>query len=128
MENVKDKLIELFRKKKIKPSYHRLKIAEYLATHKNHPTAEMIYESLSQEIPTLSRTTVYNVLKLLKDKGLVQELNIDDKGIRYDFDISPHAHFKCIICGRVYDLHGIDFSSIMKREVDGHKVLSLQLN
>ena len=44
----------------IKPSFQRMRIFEYLITHRNHPTVEMIYKSLVKEIPTLSKTTVYN--------------------------------------------------------------------
>ena len=42
----------------IKPSYQRIKIFEYLVEHKNHPTVDMIYKALVDEIPTLSKTTV----------------------------------------------------------------------
>ena len=36
----------------------------YLITKRNHPTAEMIYLELVNEIAGLSKTTVYNTLNL----------------------------------------------------------------
>ena len=46
----------------------------------------------------------YNTLKLFVSKGIVQELTIEEKEVRYDADTTQHAHFKCTECGSVYDL------------------------
>ena len=48
----------------IKPTFPRMKIYEYLMEHKNHPSVDSVYQELVEEIPTLSRTTVYNTLHL----------------------------------------------------------------
>ena len=88
----------------IKPSVHRMAVLRYLMSHRTHPTADMIYTALQPEMPTLSKTTVYNILKLLAEKGAVQILTIDEKNVRFDGDITPHAHFQCRTCEKVYDL------------------------
>jgi Fur family ferric uptake transcriptional regulator/Fur family peroxide stress response transcriptional regulator len=87
----------------VKPSVQRIAIMEHLIKYPVHPTADMIYAELFPSIPTLSKTTVYNTLKLLSEQGAVQTITIDEKNLRYDADISVHAHFKCKKCGRVYD-------------------------
>ena len=51
----------------IKPSIQRIAIMDYLLTHKTHPSIEEIYLALCDEIPTLSKTTVYNTLKLFAE-------------------------------------------------------------
>lgn len=63
----------------------------------------MIYNHLVKEIPTLSKTTVYNTLNLFIEKGLVRPLTIEDNEARYDTIISNHGHFKCQSCGEIYD-------------------------
>jgi len=100
IERVKEHLI----KKGINPSYQRLKILEYLESTKSHPTVEMIYRELLKEIPTLSKTTIYNTLNLFQKKGLVYGITIEENEVRYDADTNPHIHFKCKKCGIVYDL------------------------
>ncbi len=50
----------------IKPSYQRIKIYEYIFNNNIHPTVDNIYKKLLKEIPTLSKTTVYNTLKLFE--------------------------------------------------------------
>ena len=115
-----EKLSEYLEKEGIHPSYHRLKILEYLHAQRTHPTVDMIYKDLSKEIPTLSKTTVYNTLKLFLSKGIVQELTIEEKEVRYDADTTQHAHFKCLECGRVYDI--ILEVPTLDETIEGHNV------
>lgn len=88
----------------IKPSLQRLAIMDYLMEHRTHPTVDTIFNDLSPAMPTLSRTTVYNTLKLLVDKGVVLQITIDEKNCRYDAEVEPHSHFRCIGCDKVEDL------------------------
>lgn len=88
----------------IRPSEQRIAILQYLITHRTHPSADTIYEHLHPTMPTLSRTTVYNVLRHLVENGAVQTLTIDDKNVRFDADTTPHAHFRCTTCGTLYDM------------------------
>lgn len=89
---------------KIKPSAQRLAIVDYLMEHRIHPTIDDIYNALSPTMPTLSRTTVYNTLKLFAEQGAVLVLVIDEKNARFDIDTSCHAHFQCVKCNDVYDV------------------------
>ena len=95
----------------IKPSLQRIAIMEYLMEHLTHPTADVIFNDLYPSIPTLSKTTVYNTLKVLEEHGVIKAISIDEKNVRYDADISSHAHFICKQCGSVHDLLLDDFSS-----------------
>jgi len=88
----------------IKPSLQRLKIFEYLHDNKQHPTVDRIYTDLVGEMPTLSKTTVYNTLKLFIDNGITSTFTIDGNEARYDAIMEEHAHFKCNECGYVYDV------------------------
>lgn len=103
METTRD-IKERLLKFGVKPSLQRIAVMEYLLSHRTHPTADTIFNDLYPSIPTLSKTTVYNTLKLLTEQGAALCLNIDEKNARYDGDTSCHAHFKCKRCGQVYDL------------------------
>ena len=96
---IKDYLLE----NGVRPMNKRVKIMNYLISKRNHPTAEMIYHDLVNEIAGLSKTTIYNTLNLFVQEGIVRPLNIDSNELRYDYDISQHGHFKCKACGEVYD-------------------------
>lgn len=88
----------------IKPSIQRIAVMEYLMEHRTHPTADEIYCALHPIIPTLSKTTVYNTLKLLSEKGAILQLTIDEHNVCFDAVTEPHAHFLCTRCGKVYDI------------------------
>jgi Fe2+ or Zn2+ uptake regulation protein len=87
----------------IKPSLQRMKIFEYLVGTKEHPTVDMIYKKLVKEMPTLSKTTVYNTLNLFVKNDIAHIITIEENETRYDADVSVHGHFKCTECEKVYD-------------------------
>ena len=111
----------------IKPSYQRMRIMEYLLLKKNHPTVDMIYQELHKEIPTLSKTTVYNTLKQFVDKNVVKILNIEDNETRFDADTSIHGHFKCIKCSEIFDLD-INISKLQIKSIEEYTINNIQLN
>ncbi len=108
----------------IRPSTIRIKVLSYLTGNYSHPTADMIYRDLIKEMPTLSKTSVYNTLKALSSKGVVLELNSDGKEARYDADVSRHAHFTCISCGRLEDIRLKCGESCGGGSMKGYKVYS----
>jgi Fur family transcriptional regulator, peroxide stress response regulator len=117
MENIKDYLTS----NNIRPSYPRLKIFEYLDSKKSHPTVDEIYTALYEEIPTLSKTTVYNTLKLFLREGIVKVITIEDGEARYDSDTSVHGHFKCLNCGAVHDFE-VDLPDDRIKGLEGFEV------
>lgn len=98
----------------IRPSVQRVAVMHYLLTHRTHPTVDEIYNELVKEIPTLSRTTVYNTLHLLYEHGAVLALCIDGINAHFDGYTHPHAHFLCTQCGKVYDVD-LDDASFIER-------------
>ena len=121
MTNVKD-IGQHLKEYGIKPSYQRLKIMEFLLGTKSHPTVESIHTVLVEEIPTLSKTTVYNTLKLFIEKKIVLVVNIEDNETRFDADTSLHGHFKCNKCGVVsdffFDTEKFDFNDNKKCKIE----------
>lgn len=102
----------------IKPSLQRIAIAEYLMDNRIHPTVDDIYNALYIKVPTLSKTTVYNTLKLFAEQGAVLALVIDDKNVRFDIDTSCHAHFQCCGCNRVFDIPLKKTELLQVRQID----------
>lgn len=89
----------------IKPSAQRIAILRHLMENRVHPTVDEIHSSLLPDHPTLSRTTVYNTLKLLAASGAIRCLEMSTaEGARWDYSEEDHAHFLCLRCGGVTDL------------------------
>lgn len=107
--------------KNINLSYQRLKILEYLAQNHCHPTVEQIFTELHKDISTLSKTTVYNTLRVLVEAGLVRVITIEDNETRYDIDVENHGHFKCESCGTIYDFK-LDMDKLSLMDLKGFKI------
>jgi Fur family peroxide stress response transcriptional regulator len=118
---------EILIKAEISPSIHRVKILEYLFESEYHLTAQKIYSDLFSDIPTLSKTTIYNTLNLFKKHDIVKELNIEGLEALYDVVTEPHAHFKCKVCGQIYDIEH-DCSMLKKGVVEGNHIEMCQVN
>jgi Fur family ferric uptake transcriptional regulator/Fur family peroxide stress response transcriptional regulator len=125
--NTKTKTIERLQQFGIKPSLQRIAIMQYLMENLIHPSVDMIFNALHPAAPTLSKTTVYNTLKLFAEQGAILEINIDDRHVRYDANIMQHAHFKCKQCGCVHDLPIRDPKFANKKQINGFRITESQL-
>jgi len=120
MESIKTTLQE----KGIKPTYVRLKILDYLERNRFHPTAEDIFKALEKDVPTLSRTSIYNTLNTFKENGLLNSLFITSSEVHFDRNTVPHHHFFCNECKKIIDLN-IDCAYFKEGDVEGHKITEL---
>jgi Fe2+ or Zn2+ uptake regulation protein len=68
-----------------------------------HPSAAAVYRRVRRRVPGVSLATVYRNLRLLAAQGLLTE-RADAAGMRFDGNTSPHHHFTCVACGRIYDV------------------------
>jgi Fe2+ or Zn2+ uptake regulation protein len=96
-------LSEQLKNNGIRPSYQRIKVLEFLYQKGGHPTVDEIFRSLSVDIPSLSKVTIYNTLHTLVGAGLVRVVDIDKTEKRYDITLINHGHFQCEICGTIYN-------------------------
>ena len=70
----------------------------------SHPTADEVYEAVSQQNPVISRGTVYRNLNKLCDQGLIKKRYISGEPERFDHICTSHYHAKCLGCGKIYDI------------------------
>ena len=112
---------EYLKENGIEPSYQRMKIYEFLLHNKIHPTVDTIYKALNKEIPTLSKTTVYNTLNLFVEKNIVNVLVIEENETRYDAYLKLHGHFKCEKCGNIYDIE-VESDTLDFAELEGYDI------
>jgi len=111
----------------VNPSYQRVKIMEYLLRKKNHPNIDMIFSDLKKEMPKLSKTTIYNTLKLFIKRNLVSPLTIEDNMLRYDADTKIHGHFKCINCGTITDIN-LDLKNMNRDQLLDYTIFEHHIN
>jgi len=116
-----EKYVKLLKEDSIKITPQRLAILRYLDNHRTHPTVEEIFSELKQQNPSLSKTTVYNSVEILRKHGLIQSVSISISETRYDFKSKMHHHFLCKNCGKIIDID-IECPNINKIIKEGYKV------
>ena len=85
-------------------SHQRERIYRAVAESCDHPTANMVYETLKGEMPKLSLGTVYRNLNQLADTGRLRKIPLPDGSCRFDGSTGSHSHIVCGVCGRVADV------------------------
>jgi len=108
--------------RKIRPSYQRIKVLAYLIKNQCHPTVDQIFQDLQQEIPSLSKSTIYNTLNLFLEVGLIRVITIEDNETRYDILTEDHGHFKCEACGAIYNF-AVNVDALATANLNGFKVM-----
>ena len=68
-----------------------------------HLSADEVYARASQDVPELSRATVYATLAEFGELGLLSAFGSPEP-VRYETKVTPHAHFRCRLCLRLFDL------------------------
>lgn len=84
-------------------SKQREDLLSVLKNSKSHPTAEELYNSIKEKIPSVSRGTVYRNLKDLVDEGYIIKISMAGGADRYDYIHKKHNHIICKYCGMVKD-------------------------
>ena len=104
-------------------------ILQELLSRKDHPTADQILDSIRDQAPGMSRTTVYRVLDTLVEIGAARKVFHAEAKVRFDPNTSRHHHLVCEQCGRLEDMDE-EFLHDMKTPSDasGFKIKDFSIN
>ncbi len=97
-----------------KYSRQREAIAADVASRKDHPCADDVYESTRKLFPNISLGTVYRNLKGLTEDGKIISFTVDGKE-HFDGDTSNHCHLVCSSCHNIVDIFEPDFSEFSRQ-------------
>jgi Fe2+ or Zn2+ uptake regulation protein len=82
----------------------RLAVLRAVSQHP-HATADDLAESVRSEIGAISRQSVYNVLNVLTDKGIIRRIQPAHSPALYEDRVGDnHHHLVCRSCGKTEDV------------------------
>jgi len=114
-------LIERMRARGLRLTWQRRLLAHLLDSAAGHLDAEEVFRLARRKDPRIHRATVYRTLSLLKNLGLVDELDLMHvSGDRHYYEVRPsefHIHLVCMKCGAVQEPGG-PFWQELKRRVE----------
>lgn len=114
---------ELLRQRGVRLTRQRRILLDLIDHSGRHLDAESLYQLAKEKDPKLNRVTVYRTLKLLKEGGLVDELDLMHYGgdqHYYETRLKQeHAHIICLRCGKVEEFFGEPLHKLRK-QVEAH--------
>src|SRR6476659_5213541 len=113
--SLKEKGVRLTRQREL--------LLELIDKSGEHLDAERLFQLAKEKDPKLNRVTVYRTLKLLKQGGLVDELDLMHYGGDQHYyetrTKQEHAHVICLRCGKVEEFFG-DPLQRLRRQIEAH--------
>jgi Fur family transcriptional regulator, peroxide stress response regulator len=87
----------------LKLTHQRLEIYRDMASCRDHPSAEIIYQRTRKRIPTISLDTIYRTLANFEAHGLIFRVQTVESQARFDAALEQHHHLICERCGKIAD-------------------------
>ena len=111
------------RKRGIRLTRQRELLFEIINNAHDHLNADQLYELAKKRDPKINRVTVYRTLKLLKNEGLIDELDLMHFGGEHHYYETrlkqEHAHIVCLRCGAVQEYFGDPLRSLREQVESG---------
>lgn len=118
---------DLLKNHGIQPSSHRIAVAEYVLSTREHPSADRVWERVRARLPLVSRATVYNTLNLFVEKGLLRALVLAEGKVVFDPNVSKHHHFIDESSGQIFDVPWDALSVSKVEQLKGFQVHEYQV-
>ncbi|WP_162924485.1 Fur family transcriptional regulator [Rubrobacter indicoceani] len=90
----------------------RRAVLEALDESDGHPSAEEVYLAVKRRNPRVALGTVYQALSVLEEVGIVESKHWADSPVRYDLNLDPHLDIRCVRCGRVDEVPGVELGGL----------------
>ena len=101
----------------------RLKLLQVLRASREPLSIQELMRKLSGV--KIDQATVYRVLSVLENIGVVRQINLRHGHADYEFvDADDHHHLVCTVCKRVEDIPGCDSELIAKQTLRKAKQFS----
>lgn len=98
------------RKHGIRLTRQRELLFEIIHNSRTHLNADQLYELAKKRNAKINRVTVYRTLKVLKQEGLIDELDLlHHEGDQHYYETRlkrEHAHIVCLRCGAIQEFFG----------------------
>lgn len=119
----------------LKATHPRIAVLRELMVSNDHPTAEGIHEKISKDNPSISLGSVYRVLDVFVDSGLIQRVLVNSGRKRYDAKLEPHGHIYCLKTDKIQDFYDEELYALIndffrKKRIRNFKIneIKLQIN
>ncbi|MBE0675687.1 MAG: transcriptional repressor [Bacteroidales bacterium] len=116
----------------LKVTPQRLTVLKALHEMNNHPSADQVLEYIRRHNPHMGTGTVYNILEVFADKGIIHRVKTEKGILRYDAISETHHHLYCSDTEKIEDYYDKELSQLLedyfsKRRIQGFDIEELKL-
>ena len=126
-----DNFVNKLRSSGLRPTRQRIQLCKVLFGRDKtfHFTVENLAKMLKKNFDKkVSLATVYNTVHVLKNKGYLKEISINNKKTYFDTNISHHHHFYNENTNELIDLNDKEIGPIkIKKTIPGKKIKSVEV-
>lgn len=113
---------DFLKEKNLKITPQRIAVLEAILELGNHPTAENIIESIKMNHPNIAIGTVYKILEIFVDNGIVKKVKTDKDIMRYDAILEKHHHLYCVESDRIEDYYDDELNQLIEKHFKKKKI------
>lgn len=106
----------------LKATHQRLITLRALEEYDGHPTAEMLYNLLKVEHPTISLGTVYRTLEIFNAHGLARKASNPDGRLLFDGCTDTHHHLYSRSERTLTDFHDPQLNDLIREALANHPI------
>jgi len=113
--------------KGLKVTPQRVAVMEAVIKFKSHPTAETITDYIKKRHPNIAVGTVYKVLDVLVDNGMLNKVKTDNDIMRYDAILEQHHHLYCIESDKIENYFDDELNTLLSNHFRKHKIPGFEI-
>lgn len=106
-------IIKILTDNNLRITPQRTAVLEVLYTLDNHPSADYIIDFLRLNFPHITLSTVYKILDVFVEKGIITRVRNEDGIMRYDNVKEKHHHLYCTESERVENYYDAELDKLI---------------
>jgi Fur family peroxide stress response transcriptional regulator len=114
---------KILKEKNLKVTPQRIAVMKVLMDNRTHPSAEVLIKLILEEHPYISVGTIYNILDMLVNNGIVEKIQTEDSIMRYDPVVKEHHHIYLDTDGEILDYFDDELTELVKNHLKKKKEL-----
>jgi Fur family transcriptional regulator, peroxide stress response regulator len=125
-------VIKILVEKGLKVTPQRIAVLDIIFNLNNHPSAENIAEYLRISYPHVPIGTVYKILDVFVEKGIVTRVKTENGTIRYDPILEKHHHLYSSQSQQIEDFYDDDLNKLLenyftKKQIPNFEIEDIKL-
>lgn len=124
---MKYKINELLKSHGLRVTPQRVLVLEAFYTLKNHPNAEKIIQYVQAKNPNIAVGTIYKVIDVLVQKGIIHLVKTDNGVMRYDDTTENHHHLVSDSSDLIEDYYDEELDELLKNYFEKKQIQNFSI-